>query len=334
MQYKILVSALLFGSSMSSYAVVCWNAKGEGVVDEVFYDLSNAFSSSNNVVGKEITLKRNFSHQLYGRCPVHYNPRNTTMRSYVTNSKIVETVGSYKYLAINDYLIGAMKIYDSYAKDFFPPQNYVQMGSDPKVSTSNDFPIFDSDFTFKIKVIKPFVDFVTIPKRTLFTVYVTTSNTDSLSKPVYTISYSGQITVPQSCKIDAGQVLDINFGDIPAYAFAQAGAGNQPAGTRTELRNLQIQCSNINATAALTLRLESEKSSNDIMVSDNPDIGFKMSDANGKVLIPNNINSVIPFNLTQQPVRIPLKAWPVSITGKTPQLGNFRSRGYLRVDFD
>ena len=70
------------------------------------------------------------------------------------------------------------------------------------------------------------------------------------------------------------------------------------------------------------------------MISDNPDIGFKMSDQNDNVLLPNNINSVIPFNLNQQPANVTIKAWPVSITGNKPEIGPFKSRGYLRVDFD
>lgn len=64
---------------------------------------------------------------------------------------------------------------------------------------------------------------VTIPRQTMFTVYVTTSTGDALSTPVYTISYSGKVEVPQNCEVNAGQVVEFDFGDIGASLFSQAG---------------------------------------------------------------------------------------------------------------
>lgn len=336
MKFKLLISSMLLLASAQSFAVVCWNSKGNGVVDDVFYDLSNSFSSSNNAVGKIVELKKNFSSQVYGTCPAHNSniSRNRTMRSYVSDLSVIETIDRYKYLPINDYLVGAMKITDSFAGDFYPPANYVQMGTDPNVSKGQPFGIWDSNFTFRLKVIKPFIDFVPIPKKTMFTVYVTTGSADPLNIPVYKISYSGSISVPQSCKIGTGDFLEIKFGEIPAYAFSQAGPGNKPNNVNKQSHTLAIQCTNIDAQAMLTLRLEAEKATGDMMISNNPDIGFKMSDQNDNVLLPNNINSVIPFNLKQQPANVTIKAWPVSITGNKPEIGPFKSRGYLRVDFD
>lgn len=45
----------------------------------------------------------------------------------------------------------------------------------------------------------------------MFRVYVTTTSTDPLTTPVYTISYSGTIQVPQSCEINAGNVVEFDF---------------------------------------------------------------------------------------------------------------------------
>jgi minor fimbrial subunit len=61
-----------------------------------------------------------------------YVPEGTTgkstMRSYVTSLPITTVIDSYKYVKLNDYLDGAMQI-DDFAGTFYPPANYIQMGS-------------------------------------------------------------------------------------------------------------------------------------------------------------------------------------------------------------
>ena len=333
MKYKFLIFTLLLGFSIQASAVVCWNAKGNGVVDEVFYDLSESFTSSNNTAGSVVQLVRSFTNQVHAICPRH-DGDNRTRRSYVTDLPVVETVGSFKYLQINDYLLGAMRITDSDIGTFYPPANYVLMGKDSNVTMERPFPVFDSNFTFRIKVVRPFVDFVPIPRKTLFTVYVTTNSGEPLNTPVYVIAYSGSITVPQSCEIGTGNFLEINFGKIPSRAFVEGGRGNKPVGVLEQRKDLRIKCSNIDSYATLTLRLEAERVSNEIMQTDNPDIGVKISDLNGRVLLPNSIGSTIPFTYINPDVNVAIRTWPVSITGKAPEAGPFKARGYLRVDFD
>ncbi|VFS45008.1 minor fimbrial subunit [Enterobacter cancerogenus] len=117
-----------------------------------------------------------------------------------------------------------MKITDSYAGPFYPPQNYIQMGSHPNVSKNKPFAVKDSNLVFRLKVTRRFINMVEIPRETMFSVYVTTSSSDPINgTPVYTISYSGTIQVPQSCAINAGQIVEFDFGDIGASLFSQAG---------------------------------------------------------------------------------------------------------------
>jgi type 1 fimbria pilin len=61
------------------------------------------------------------------------------------------------------------------------------------------------------------------PAQTMFRVYVTTTSSDPFTTPVYTISYSGTIQVPQSCAINAGNVVEFDFGDIGASLFSKPG---------------------------------------------------------------------------------------------------------------
>jgi minor fimbrial subunit len=55
----------------------------------------------------------------------------------VTDYQVTGTSDGYQYLKLNDYLDGAMKITDSYAGVFYPPKNYIQMGSHPNVSKTD-----------------------------------------------------------------------------------------------------------------------------------------------------------------------------------------------------
>ncbi|VEA41317.1 adhesin [Salmonella enterica subsp. enterica] len=54
---------------------------------------------------------------------------NYTYRSYVSELPVQSTEGNFKYLKLNDYLLGAMSITDSVAGVFYPPRNYILMAS-------------------------------------------------------------------------------------------------------------------------------------------------------------------------------------------------------------
>lgn len=328
-----LAGAVLLACAAPAYATVCANSNG--VPTEISCDLSNTFNSSNNQVGQIVTLAE--KSQWIGvnaTCPSGTSG-TTTMRSYVTTLPIQETIDNYNYLKINDYLNGGMKITDSAAGTFYPPRNYIQMGKHPNVSKNKPFPVKDSNLVFRLKVTKRFINMVPIPKQTMFSVYVTTRNTDPLNTPVYTISYSGKVEVPQTCEINAGQIVEFDFGDIGAALFSQAGAGNRPQSVTPQTKTIGIKCTNVEAQAYLTLRLEAEKFSGNMMVSNNSDLGFMVADEAGVPLIPNNMNSKIKFRLDDAATsRVNIRAWPVSVTGKKPAEGPFTSRGYLRVDYD
>lgn len=330
---NVIAGGMLLACAGPAAATVCYNSSG--TVTDVSYDLSDKFNSSNNNVGQVITLAEKTQWVgVNATCPAGTSG-NTTMRSYVTDLPVQEVVGSYQYLKINDYLNGAMQITDSYAGTFYPPRNYIQMGSHPNVSKQQPFGVQDSKLVFRLKVTRRFINMVPIPKQTMFRVYVTTRGSDPLSTPVYTISYSGKVEVPQTCEINAGQVVEFDFGSIGASLFSQAGAGNRPQSVTPQSKTVGIKCTNIDAQAYLTLRLEAEKSSGNMMISDNSDLGFIVANASGTPLTPNNLGSKINFQLDDAAsARVGIRAWPVSVTGVKPKEGPFTARGYLRVDFD
>lgn len=325
----------LLAAAGPAQAMVCWNEKGKGVATDISYDLSNAFNSSNNHTGQvvELTEKSGWI-GVNAVCPAGTSV-DYTFRSYVSDLPVQSIQDNFQYLKLNDYLDGAMSITDSYAGRFFPPKKEIRMGHHPNVPKQKPFPVNDSRLVFRLKVTRPFINMVPIPRQTMFRVYVTTAQGDPLTTPVYTISYSGKVEVPQTCEINAGQVVEFDFGDIGASLFSQAGAGNRPKGVNPQTKTVAIKCTNVDAQAYLSLRLEAELASGTAMVSDNRDLGFMVSDSAGTPLTPNNIASKVGFRLDGGGVAsVPIRAWPVSITGNKPSEGPFTARGYLRVDYD
>ncbi|EFE7833959.1 fimbrial protein [Escherichia coli] len=288
-----------------SWATVCANSTG--VAEDEHYDLSNIFNSTNNQPGQIVVLPEKSGWVgVSAICPPG-TLVNYTYRSYVTNFIVQETIDNYKYMQLNDYLLGAMSLVDS---------------------------VMDSRLIFRLKVIRPFINMVEIPRQVMFTVYVTSTPYDPLVTPVYTISFGGRVEVPQNCELNAGQIVEFDFGDIGASLFSAAGPGNRPAGVMPQTKSIAVKCTNVAAQAYLTMRLEASAVSGQAMVSDNQDLGFIVADQNDTPITPNDLNSVIPFRLdAAAAANVTLRAWPISITGQKPTEGPFSALGYLRVDY-
>ncbi|MDN8935047.1 hypothetical protein Q0P04_14275, partial [Staphylococcus aureus] len=77
-------------------------------------------------------------------------------------------------------------------------------------------------------------------------------------------------------------------------------------------KTIAIKCTNVEANAYLTMRIEAEKISGNALVSDNPDLGFVVANDSGTPLTPNNLNSKIPFRLDDSAqAQVGIRVWPV-----------------------
>jgi GTP cyclohydrolase II len=283
-------------------------------------------TANTNINGKRYTVKCDQSTSLNGTVLV---PVYST-GEYV--KPVILTEDKKNYTEVNEYLMAALQYGYSNNLYWLPMQNSL-LGNSYEACNNTSTHSGDTPFNVSMKIRKPFVGSTTF-KLAIAKIYTGDfAGTAKLRGAAQTIYLSGTVTVPQSCKVNAGQKLDISFGDISANSFGSIGIGNKPANVNVQTRTVDVKCTNIAAQALLTLRVESEKSTGDMIQSNNPDIGFKIADQNNRVLSPNNPSSVIPF-INQDPINITIKAWPVSITNKVPAVGPFRARGYLRVDFN
>ncbi|MEO3990137.1 fimbrial protein BcfD [Pseudocitrobacter cyperus] len=331
---RIILLIVGFLVARSSFAVICQNATGTPT--SVDYDLTTTLTAAQNQVGNTVQLLRSQDVNVQAICPADMGGTGITYRSYATQYPVVEVVGNWKYLQLDpDYLEGAMEIEDSSAGNFYPPINYVQMGYDNNVDRGTPFYVHDSNLVFQLKIVKPFVGTVNISPKTMFSVYVTTTPSDALSSVVYNIVYSGSITVPQSCEINAGQTVLVDFGSLYSGDFIRA--GQKPVTVRAKTFRVPVKCSGVDSQVNLSMRLEATPDSHftQAIASDNPDVGVVVTDSQGTILTPNDAGSVIPFVTDDMGnASLTMQAYPVSTTGQTPAEGQFTSLASLRVDFD
>ena len=326
------VLLLAANTALASSPDSCSNATGSTQNEN--FDVSTSLTADTNVAGKTTQVVRSGSINMNAVCPNESGNNNTyTYRSYVSNYPVVETSGNWKYLQLNSYLEGALKVTDSAVGDIYAPTNYAKMGVDSCVPKSCNFPVADSNITLQIKIAKPFVGNVTIPQTNLFNVYINRTNTSPFGTPVYTISFSGSVTVPQSCEVNSNQVITIDFGTLSSGNFKTK--GQKPAGFMPVTEQVPVKCSGgVTEMASLSFRFQGTADSNEptAIATDNKDIAVQFTDNSGNVIIPNT--GTIPFQLQNYIATVPFSVAPISATGNKPLQGVFHAQAYIVVDFD
>lgn len=183
-------------------------------------------------------------------------------------------------------------------------------------------------------IAKPFVGNVSFSK-TVVALYANTVSGEAPGpQPMSLVNITGSIVVPQNCVINAGQVVTVDFGNLLSTDFKTA--GQKPNGFTDKTFNVPIQCTNIGASVNLTLSLQATPSAqnNQAIASSNTDVGVVVTSSEGAVIIPNDANSIIPFNTdVSGNASVTLKAYPVSTTGNAPAEGVFSALATLRIDF-
>lgn len=181
-------------------------------------------------------------------------------------------------------------------------------------------------------ITKPFVGTTYIENVRVVDLYGTTIPGNYGGTPLSSIWVNGQVTVPQNCEINAGQIITVDFGKIWSGDFTTK--GQKPDGYVAKNIKASMKCNNINAYTNLTIRFQSEISSDypDAIKTNNPDIGVEIIDDNGHLVLPNT--GLIPFHIDDKyEASVTFKAQPVSTTGNPPSAGQFQAQAYIRVDF-
>lgn len=205
-------------------------------------------------------------------------------------------------------------------------------------STNNTYPRATGTIGYiDLRIRKPFVGTSFINNIKVSSLYTCTSNDgrcDTSTPPTDVYYFTGQITVPQNCTINAGTQIAVDLGQFYTGDFKTV--GQKPENYTQKTFNVPIKCNDFSASANLTLRIQGTPSAGvpDALQSDNKDVGVVITDGSGTIMRPNDSSSLIPLSLdSSNSANITLHAYPVSTTGNTPAEGIFTTLAYLRVDF-
>lgn len=188
--------------------------------------------------------------------------------------------------------------------------------------------------TFRIS--KPFLGQMVIPQMAVAAIYGTVRPGQYSSEPMAKVFVGGTVTVPQSCEINAGEVISVNFGTIFASNFTTR--GHKPDGFVDKKTAIAYICKNISDGVVLTMTFSGAPADGmpEALATNNPDVG---------VLIKNDSEQVIPVNTGEEPMpldpstdisrrtgTVDILTAPVNLSGKTPQNGVFSGSASITVN--
>lgn len=196
--------------------------------------------------------------------------------------------------------------------------------------------------TFTLYVTKPFLGSMTIPKTDI--AVIKGAWIDGMGSPtsgnfheLATLSIQGNLTAPQSCKINQGDVLKVNFGFIDSQKFTTRNA--MPDGFTPIDFDISYDCGDT-STIKNTLQMRIDGTSGVVdqynlvarrRGSDNvPDVGIRIEHIGGGATNIPFQNGILPVDASGRGSVI-MRAWPVNLVGGELETGKFQGKATITV---
>ncbi|MGC6061432.1 fimbrial protein [Enterobacter kobei] len=339
----IFMVVLLYSFSATAGPCLIVDAEGHptGEISEGVIDMSPSFTNpGDNVDGmtKDISIN-NVVSALPAMCLCAPGESSQSTWDWTQFTVPTEVVGGTTYGIINDYIGIAILAGDSKFPTWIPYDNFQHTSSVPKEVCNVMTKTGGGGSIARIRIRKRFIGSIDISTPVIYQKGANALKDEPKGGVEMQYRLIGYIDVPESCEINAGQVIDIDLGNYSAAAFSSAGAGNMPAGPGPVRKMIPVHCQGgtINTSSLMTVRLLSENAQGDKLLTDNNDIGIVVKETlSDKILVPNDMSSTAEIMSPDDDGNTVamLSVYPVSMTGNRPAEGKFSSRGYLRVDFE
>lgn len=221
---------------------------------------------------------------------------------------------------------------DFYLLPFTNVKNNITVPSNLYLTTTN----FYSGSVGRLSLYfrRPFVGQLVIPPTVIARTYAATRLSSYGSTPISLVEMKGTVTVPQSCNINEGDIINVDFGNIAANAFKAK--GQPPTGLAKNRLDFSIKCSNISNGVAVSLEFNGAPDTNDAtaLKTDNKDIAIRLTDTSNKTISAKSGELPVNFNYSNQTGTSAIQLYPISTTGNMPDTGQFNSQVTVTVDIE
>lgn len=262
----------------------------------------------------------------------------TYFKADVPNLPAVYSDGEYNYFKISKELAVGTKVFiggtiNQYFATPFVDVGNNNVGSCPGPTSEQEFAT-GSKGLLALYFIKAFVGEVNIPPTTVVNIYGTRTKGSYSSVPLSTVSVTAHVVVPQTCKINDGQVINVDFGTLMNTDIKTKGA--VPTGFTKKITQLAYVCTNISEGVLLSFTFNGQSSPNDTnaLSTNNADIGVRLEDMNGSIITPNSGKLPAQFDYSTQSGSTSFQSYPVNTTGVTPNTGQFSSTATITTNME
>lgn len=326
----------LLASKAQAYTYTCTAKSGTPTALVGNFGTVSISDPTQNAAGKtfDSAAQWNTRKQIPVKCDT---PNATSGRRFTATSPLVESSndGTRTWYRVNEYLDTAIQI-QAKGLRYIPFSNlYTASGNDANGNTQMTA---GTSGVIDLKIVRPFVGTTSFDNIHIADVFLSHKSGVYSPTPIAEVFLSGIVSVPQNCTVNAGTIISVNLGNIYASDFTSP--GEKPANYTPKSFSVPIQCNYGASLANLTLRVDGTASADNsnALQSDNPDVGVIVTDQNGTVLAPNNMNSSLPLQLNpvdddNYSTTVTLEAYPINTTGKSPAEGTFTTLALLRIDF-
>lgn len=338
---------LILGITLAGWSSVAWGYTGWCSAVDGTQAYSFNFGSkiitdpSQNTAGQSYPNVYSWdSDQVYGMscdCSDDITPLGDTYFQTSTALSIGHNDGTNQYYQVNDYLEASTTVFLGGGVSAYVPTPWVNISNKAGTAACAYHPEGRGYGTgakgkLSLYIKKPFVGVVNISNVKIIDIYASRFSGSFGGQPISSVYMTGSVTVPQSCTINAGQIVTVDFGSFMSGEFKNK--GQMPTGYTPKTISVPIKCNGMDANASLTLRFQADASADEpaAIKTSNSDVGVQITDDSGKVIEPNS--GLIPFQLDDNlQATVTFHAAPISTTGNAPAEGTFSATAYIRVDF-
>lgn len=333
---KLTLGGLLCLFSISSFAATGWCTTVGGTKLYNFPFVKQYDNPADNKAGMYFnhTYEWNLAANYAANCDCT-TPANTFYKAVVPgNLTAMRDYDGLHFYSINKYLEVATELYvGGYRKKWIPT---------PFNNEDNEFPSACSGVTnwisgangyVSLYFTRPFVGQVVIPSTKILDLYGTKVSGSYGGMPMSSVYMSGSVTVPQSCEINAGQVINVKFGDIMSNDIKTPGAIAN--GFTPKVVDMTLVCNNISNGVVVSLSFSGEPSADPTALkTDNNDIGVRVRDANNNIVPPVNGSLPVTFDYSSQTGTSSMSLAPMNVTGNPPAIGQFNAVATINAEIN